>query len=185
MDRLLADARNGSTSALEEIARRFRPLVATYLERRVGSHIRRREAIDDLTQEVFARVLPALDTLPPDATLDTLAGRLLKNAQWVVAASSHRAARFAGESAAPDAAVATPERTKGPVTLKDELDRLRALTDRMADPARRVLLGRMEGRSFEELAAESGEKVDTVRKRYLRALKELRERMGGGPDGPG
>ena len=70
------------------------------------------------------------------------------------------------------------DRSIGPVTLHDELARVRALTERLPESSRRVLLGRMEGRTYEELATESGEPVDTIRKRYLSGLKELRHRLG-------
>lgn len=182
MDPLLSAAAGGSREALGELARRYRPLVETYLRRRVGAHILRRDEVEDLAQEVFARVLPTLQSLPADATLDTFVGRLLRNAQWVIAKAADRAENFVGESAAASPQGDTPPPADlapsiGPATLRDELDRVRALSERMSPAARRVLLGRLEGRTYAELADETGEPVDTVRKRFLRALQELRARI--------
>ncbi len=181
MDPLLRDAMAGSAAAADELAHRYRPLVETYLARRVGARIRRHYEVDDLVQDVFEKVLRSLRSLPDDATLETFAGRLLRNAQWVVARAARRAEPLAGESAAPtggDAPDSNPAReAQGPVTLRDELHRVHRLAGRLDERSRRVLLGRMEGRTFEELAAESGELLDTVRKRYLRALHEARARL--------
>lgn len=177
MDPILQAARAGDAAAIEDLADRFRPLVSTYLERRVGAHLTKRGALEDLEKEVFAKTLPTLGSLPDDANFDAFASRLLKNAQWVVARASTRAAGFAGaDAAAPTARLQamSSEWSTGAVSLEDELGRVRALTQTLSEPAQHALLRRIAGRTHDEIAVESGEPVEAIRERYESALLELR-----------
>jgi len=178
MDPLLEEARDGSEAAQAALGERFGPELLAYVERRLGPRVRRQSSAEDVAQDVLLRVFRSLASLPDEATLDLFKGRLFKNAQWVIDEHARRAQRFAGESAAPATPVVDEFERTGAVTRADDAARLRALAERLDPIYRDAILGRIAGQSFEEIAAASGENLETVRKRFFRAFHMLRERLG-------
>ena len=179
MDPLLERARAGSAAARQELGERYRGELLEYVRRRLGPTVRRRSDAEDVVQDVLLRVFRSLESLPDDATLDVFKGRLLKNARWVIDDHARKARRFAGESAAPSAPAVEARGRTGAVTRADDVARLRALAERLDPIYRDAILGRLQGRSFEQIAAAAGEPLETVRKRYFRAFHMLRDRLAG------
>lgn len=173
MDPLLERASSGDRAARDELMRRFEVELKTYTTQRLGLKLRRQWSVADVCQEVFLQVFRGLDTLPADASLDTFKGRLFQNAIWMIDRMARRGARFAGESAGNDLERAAD--ASGGVTRTDELEWLKALAERLRDPYRSVLVRRLAGRGFAEIAAELGDSEAAVRKRYVRAFRMLRE----------
>jgi len=182
MDPVLERAVRGSHQARDELARRFGPDLASYIDRQAGARIRRVASVSDLCQEVFDRVFRSLslDRVPEGFTADQFRGRLFRNAHWVISSHAKAAKRFLGESTAGTAEAAQrsvdPPRA-GSVTEADELRWVRELADRLDPHYGKVIRLRLEGLEFEEVARRLGEKVDTVRKRYLRACDALKRQI--------
>ena len=146
------------------------------------------EALDELADMTFGRMFAAMQSLPANATLDIFAGRLLKNAQWAVARAQAQAAGFDGTTSTTPSTliqVMNSERSTGAITFEDEMVRLRALTQTMSEPAQRLLLDRIGGKTVAELAEESGESPDAIQQRYADAQAEFRAAMAERASGAG
>lgn len=178
MHRLLQEASRGCDEARGRLVERFAGDVRRFIDRRAGRLLRRHVSSADLCQETFLRVFRGLSSLPDDADLGLFRGRLLKTAGWVVAQRAEEAKRFAGESVLGEdfdaAQVPGPAPATGPVTGADELGWLEALCDRLSPRYRDVVRARLRGLRFDQIAGESGEQVEAVRKRFYRACHELK-----------
>jgi RNA polymerase sigma-70 factor (ECF subfamily) len=159
---------------------RFRGPLMSYFTRRTGS----RADAEDLTQEVFARILGAEVRLPADQAdglIFTTAGNLLRD--------RHRRAvtrRVRDHVALDDAPVADlsaaavevrdPERVLlGRRSLDRALDLLEELGPRTKDI---FLLVRLENMRHREVAALFGISVSTVEKQVIRATVHLARHLG-------
>jgi RNA polymerase sigma factor (sigma-70 family) len=72
--------------------------------------------------------------------------------------------------------LAAPEDEPG--SESDVVERYQAALARLPELDRRLLLGRQEGRGYEELGAEVGLSGEAVRKRCARALRRLKRELG-------
>jgi RNA polymerase sigma-70 factor (ECF subfamily) len=164
---LVARARQGDPSALEEIVRGH----ASSVYRIVAGHLGQDEA-EDATQEAFVHVQRGLATFEGRARLSTWIHRVATN----VALKRLRTRR---RKPAPEALVAEPlAGGAGPdaaSAAREERAALLAALDHLPEPQRAVVVLRaIEGLSFEEVARTLGIPVPTAESRMARAREKLR-----------
>lgn len=185
---LVEAARRGSKEAQSALFKRFEPLVLRYLESRMGPHLRRHSTPADLLQDVLVRGVGALQKLEEGARPEDFRGLLLRHAQWVLLERGRQSGGFAGESIVPrrderDSNALFPDergsvetRTRT-VTRNDHNRWLRGLVSRLDQKYADVVRLYLAGRSYEEISSELGISEEAARKRFLRAMQHLRQRL--------
>jgi RNA polymerase sigma-70 factor (ECF subfamily) len=191
--RLVTSARAGDRAAFGELVRLHQENVWALAWRLTRGH---RERAEDLAQEAFLRALNAIESFRGDAAFSTWMHRIVVNLHInrnaTLAARHERRARSIGPERGDDG----PPQVDPPAPLprpeaqaigSEELELLRAAFDELDEPRRIIVLLRdVEGRSYEEIAAELSIPIGTVRSRLARAREELARRLGGcgfgGPD---
>jgi RNA polymerase sigma factor (sigma-70 family) len=188
--RLFELARQGDRRAVDELVRRFSPLLRDLLRHRMGPGLRRISSLDDLTQEVLSRVVSSLPSLDGPMNVRRFRAMLARHAGWVMQGEATRGRDFAGESAASSPeTLAGAVAASGPVTHQDELRWLRALVDELDPGTAAVVRLRLEGLDFQTIGIRLSLAPETARQRYHRAVEGLREalrrrqREGGIPEG--
>jgi len=169
-------ARRGDTEALDALGAHVRPILARYVDRKMGVRARRWCDPEDVVQRALAEVLPRVGELPGPFPADELLRRLYRVAEWRLldAVRSHR--REAGESASPEVARDPAESapSRGEVTRADDRRWLARIVDglppKYSEVVRRVAL---EGLDYGTVAEQLGLRHDAVRRRYERAVERL------------
>ncbi|MCG3135751.1 MAG: RNA polymerase sigma factor CarQ [Planctomycetes bacterium] len=171
---LVVRARGGDAAAFAELHRRFAPVVhgiALAHLRRSGGRALASEA-DDVTQDVFARVLRSLGTLREPAAFPG----------WICEAARN-AARDAARAARRRPEVAEPRDVASPAPAHDDAsaerrERLLAEIAKLPDAYRETLLMRLaEGLTGREIAARTGLAEGSVRVNLCRGMAMLRPRL--------
>ena len=168
------------TAAALELDRSFRgPLVAYFLKR-----VKSRNEAEDLTQEVFVRLLNHPDKnngLTIEGYVFTIAANLLRDRAKSVAAAVQKQAQSLNPLDEKDAFNANliedrnPERVLvGRQTVQDVLAALAELGERTRDV---FILARLENVQHREIAAMYGISVSAVEKMMMRAMAHLSARF--------
>jgi RNA polymerase sigma-70 factor (ECF subfamily) len=174
---LVERTRQGVTAAFHELTLRYYRPVGGFLFKRVG----RPELVEDLVQETFLEAFQALK-----------AGRAPGNfSSWLFGIAHHRCGKWLRRkrpalfdpSAAPDLASAPSDQE-----LLEELEEQRKQMTELErhlqglpPETRRLLeLKHRDGKTCEEIAAETARPVGTVKSLLARTYKALRDAMGGG-----
>jgi RNA polymerase sigma-70 factor (ECF subfamily) len=169
----------GTTAALE-LDRSFRgPLVAYFLKR-----VKSRNEAEDLTQEVFVRLLNHPDKnngLTIEGYVFTIAANLLRDRAKSVAAAAQKRAHSLNVLDEKDAFNANliedrhPERVLvGRQTIQDVLEALAELGERTRDV---FILARLENMQHREIATMYGVSVSAVEKMMMKAMAHLGARF--------
>ncbi len=170
---LVREARASSPGAFAALVARYRRLVAALVARTTG----RSDETDDLVQEVFLDAYRGLGSLREPERLKGWLARLALNRarMWGRRAVLERGARARAGQVEAAAAAETP------AIERDEERRrlLAAIRELPAETQAVVTLRYLEGRPAPEIAAELGTTPEAVRMRLSRALRALRERLGG------
>ncbi|MBK8101009.1 MAG: RNA polymerase sigma factor [Planctomycetes bacterium] len=180
MDPLLQQARDGDPAAWQSLVDGHRPKLQRYLIRRMGVRLRRCCSVSDLAQEVFTRMLQAIQAAPEDAAEATFQRWLFRHADWVLANRGLQARRHFGESAVPTSASVSSPAT-GPVTRQDEAAWLQRLLAHL-DPAHgEVVRLRLAGATFAVIGERLGITEANARQRFSRVVRELAATRAGRP----
>jgi RNA polymerase sigma factor (sigma-70 family) len=175
------DAKQASRPLAElELDRAFRgPLLAYFLKR-----VKHRNEAEDLTQEVFVRLLNHPDKnngQTIDGYVFTIAANLLRDRAKSVAAAHDRRNQSLERLAEQDAFSASlvedrsPERVLvGKQTIQDVLEALAELGERTRDI---FILARLENVQHREIAARYGISVSAVEKTMMKAMAHLGARF--------
>lgn len=151
----------------------FRPLVRFFRRRGYAE-----EAAEDGAQEVFVRMLGLEDR----ERIDNPQAYVFRVAASVAADRARRDAvrRVTRHDLADESELAaedpSPERV---LSDRQQLERLKVVLDEM--PARRreiLMLSRMDGLSYSQLAARYGVTVSAIEKQMMKAIAHLHRRMG-------
>jgi RNA polymerase sigma-70 factor (ECF subfamily) len=159
----------GFRSKLADEAGSVRAWLTRYFRRRVQNIAE----IEDMVQDVFARIVTR-DSAEP---VDHLGAYVMKTASsvfadWVRRRSSHAAnLHVSFEPELHGEEEADPERVLGG---KEELQAATMVLLRLPERTRTVfILRRLEGRRFQEIAANLGISVSAVEKHMVRAIQQL------------
>jgi RNA polymerase sigma factor (sigma-70 family) len=178
---LLERARGGDAQAAGELYQRHAHRVLTIVRRRLPVALRAKYDSMDLAQSVFAemlRDLPRIEDRGERAFVSLLAAKAsgkiaMKLRHHLGRSGQHAERRLATDAEPADSASEAPLKAE----RDDELAKLEHVVEGLDETSRRVLRMRAVRRSFASIADELGlASPDAARKRYARALVELRER---------
>jgi RNA polymerase sigma-70 factor (ECF subfamily) len=165
----MAKGETGSELRLADEAGPVRSWLTRYFRRRVQNS----SEIEDLVQDVFARMV-ARDSTDP---IEHLGGYVLKTASsvltdWIRRRSTHAANRHVSfEPELHGEEDVDPARILGG---KEELQAATMVLLRLPERTRTVfVLRRLEGQRFQEIAAHLGISVSAVEKHMVRAIHQL------------
>ncbi|MFT7463165.1 MAG: RNA polymerase sigma factor (sigma-70 family) [Pseudohongiellaceae bacterium] len=180
MDPLIQRAKEGCNAARGELQLAFADDLKGYMRRHVGLGLGRKISHADLCQETFVRVFKGLHSLPDEGTLGIFRARLLRTAEWVIRDAARSMKRLAGESMAGELGpelVLDPadKKSMGDVTRDDQSRWLHRLLKQLPRPYGDVIRQKLAGDDFRTIADRLGEQEATVRKRYERACRRLRQ----------
>jgi RNA polymerase sigma-70 factor (ECF subfamily) len=166
---------SGEDAFFRELSQTYRQPLTRYFQRRVGA----REEAEDLTQEVFLRLLrrPGADRIEnPEAFLFRTAVNLMRDrARRGKTASSHLAEMANRQT---DVEALSPERVlDSRQSLQSALAALKELDERTRDV---FILHRLEGLKYAEIANLYGVSVSSIEKYIIKALAHLARRTGPG-----
>jgi RNA polymerase sigma-70 factor (ECF subfamily) len=181
-ERLMLRFQKGEVRAFEELVRRHRAPVFSFLLRLTGD----RGRAEDLCQETFLRVVRAADGWEPRALFRTWLYAVARNqAQDEARRKAFRRTEPEADPAGPAAASGDPgpEQAAAGALLRPKLEA--ALASLPEEQREVFLLREHAGLRFPEIAAVTGVPENTVKSRMRYALEALRERleaMGVAPD---
>ena len=177
---LVAAVLSGAHESYNELVRRYKSVVTTY----IFSRVNRRELAEDLAQECFVRAFVALENLKNPASFSA----------WVLSMAHNACIDYLrGKSRTVSLESHTEKDSQGQILLEDPRerpvveqlaqaeirDRILAAIDALGDEYRATLLLRhVSGMSCEEIAETLGVSLGTITSRLSRAHKLLRERLG-------
>lgn len=170
--RLVRRSQTGDRDAFRDLYRALYPAVTGFIRRRVRSTA----DAEDLTSQVFFRLLESLDRVDADRPVFAYVLSIARN---LVADAARRP-------------VVLPEVDGEPVSASTPLDALisveaavavRAAVSRLPDAAQELLFLRYgEGLRYAEIAQVVGTTEQAVRQRVSRAVRELRTRVEPGAE---
>ena len=167
-DRLLVEAAQKDPTKFGEVYEAYFELVYGFIARRVHD----RDATEDLTADVFHKALANLRGFEWRGA--PFAAWLIRIAANAIADRSKRAAR---EVPAADVAEQGAEPNMEGV---EDRARLFRMVNQLSADQRRVIVERfVNGMSIREIAGQLGRTEGAVKQLQLRALENLRRRMGG------
>jgi len=170
----------GDEAAKEKLYRLVQAAILEKLRAKIPPHLQPRIDAEDVLDMAFLRAIEALDKFQPAGENSFLAWvyRIAKN---TIADQGRRhsvaAARFvAGDAKAGPRASAIPSRERRAESLYRKRDWIEAVLSKLkGEEAEVIRLHWLDGQSFEEIAAASGKKTETVRKFYTRSWARFRE----------
>ena len=177
---LVAGAKAGDGAALAALYERYRQRLLSVVRVRMGSFLRSQMESQDLVQSVMMESLKDLGQFEYRTEgaflhwLSTLAERKIRDKVDFHTARK-RDARLAVNSDGDDASEPSHERTALQVLAQaeDVLRLERAIQELPKDQAELVVMAKMEGLSYEEIATLTGKSLAAVRKATARALARL------------
>lgn len=166
---LMRAVRDGDLTRLGVLFERHHRALFDFLYRMTGD----RGAAEDLVQDVFVRMLRYRGTYRDDGKFETWMFRIARNA---------RADHFRKQGIAvyvPEDGMDWPSEAPGPARLLErarDMARLkRALQSLREDRRELIVLVRYQGMTHEQVGAILGVDAGTVKVRFHRAIKELRD----------
>ena len=169
---------------IDDVVKRERPRLLNFIRRRVPDPL----DAEDIVQEVFYELVEANHLLMP---IEHLTGWLFRVARnRIIDLFRRKKPESFSEAAVEDGDGEVlrledllPSSEAGPEALYARgllLEELEAAIEELPEEQREVFVGHeLEGRSFKEMAAESGVNVNTLLSRKRYAVLELRERLQG------
>tara|TARA_R110002073_G_scaffold1425_1_gene9915 strand:+ start:317 stop:916 length:600 start_codon:yes stop_codon:yes gene_type:complete len=179
-----------SRANLEQLFARNLPLLIAYLRARVGSALTARESIHDLAQSVCREVLQDREVLTFRNDESFRAYLFLQASRKIIDRSRYHGMamrdpeREAGRIGHPEAGdlladcveLLTPSRA---YAARDELDRVEAAIRKLPpNQSEAVMLSRIGGISYPEIARQLGVSVGAVRSLAARGLAQLAASLG-------
>jgi RNA polymerase sigma factor (sigma-70 family) len=159
---------------LEEFARRFRPALVRFF----GKRARQRADVEDLVQEVFARVAgrsSSGEIRDPQGYLMQAAANVWRD--WVRRQASHASAvhdAYDDDRHAPEGI--SPERV---LEARQSVQPVLAALAELTEATRQVfVLCRIEGMKYSDAARRLGVSVSAIEKHMMKAIAHLANRLG-------
>lgn len=170
---LLAAMARDDAEAFERLVQRWRPRVVNFLASRGADP----DGAQDCAQEIFIRIHGYRHAYRPDAPFTAFLFTVARNALADWQRSRGRRTRH---EAGPAGLEGATSRGPSPDAL-DHLDLAMALEGLPARLRQVVELGAVRGLPYQVVATLLGIPEGTVKSRMHTALRELRQRLGGGP----
>lgn len=173
---LVAQFQAGQQDAFDELMRRYKSKIFSYLLRSVGNH----EDAEDLTIDVFVKAYRALDTWQAKAKFSTWLYKIASN----LAIDYHRAKarnpiQSWNDEEIPEARLAATDLASNPVKSLEEKERgriIREAVEQLSPQQKEVfLLCRYEGLPIKEVSETLGIAEGTVKIHLHRAVKRLQD----------
>jgi RNA polymerase sigma-70 factor (ECF subfamily) len=164
---ILALARRGDPSALDELVRRYQSRIYNLAYRM----LRQREDAEDVTQEAFLKAFEALPRLKDDAAFRAWLSRIAANLCLM-------RLRSRSHAEAPWDAVAQADQASQHDATPEIIERLRTAMAELPPKHRLAVVAfYIEGRSYNEAARLAGVPVLTFKTRLYRARRMLRDML--------
>jgi RNA polymerase sigma-70 factor (ECF subfamily) len=171
-ERRLIEAAQREPAHFADLYENYFELVYAYIARRVQT----RDAVEDLTSEVFRRALQSLPRFK--WTGAPFAAWLFRLASNLIADRAKRAAKEGNVPLDNDLASSVAARLQSSLEEIERQARMFRLVGTLADDQRRVLLMRFaEEKSIRAIAEELGRSEGAVKQLQFRALENLRARL--------
>jgi RNA polymerase sigma-70 factor (ECF subfamily) len=173
---LVARCVRGDRAAFHQLMERYyRPVCGFILKR-----VERPDLVEDLVQETFLEAYQALQKT----------GRPNRFASWLFGIAHNRCGKWLRRkrpalfpATEPPEVLSIPSSVDGQADLEEQQQLLRALDRSLADlpeNTRKLLtLKHRDGKTCEQIAAELGQPVGTIKSQLSRTYKTLRVRLGG------
>jgi RNA polymerase sigma factor (sigma-70 family) len=183
--RLMEGVRGGDAAAAAELVRLYEPEIRRAVHLRLTDP-RLRRVLDsmDVCQSVladfFAHVaLGQVHVEEPEHLLHLLM-RMARNRLWDHVRHEHRARRDQRRQLTGNeqALAALPADDLSPSRIVEGRELLEVVRQRLSPEERHLAEQRSQGRSWAELAAETGETSEGIRKRFSRAISRAAEGLG-------
>ena len=192
-DALLDRAARGDDRARDGLLARYRDRLRRLAARRLDRRLAARVDPSDVVQEALAEAADGLDSFLRDRPLPFYPwlrqyawGRLMKLHRLHIKSHRRSVTREEGGTPADESAWRLADRLAagsdpaGRLIREEMRDRLRAALARMSEADRRVLVMRsLDQLSVGDIAAELGVSEGAAKVRHLRALRRLRDLLGG------
>jgi len=169
-DDLVERCRRGDPEALEELVQQHGPAILRLLARYVGDLGR----AEELFQETWLRVKSGLKRFRGEAELGTWVYRIALN----LARDDRRrqGRQLDWRRAATESIVASPVEQ---LARSEQLERLQRAVDELPEPQREALvLSKLEGMTYRQMAQLTGAPEGTLRSRVHWAMAALRRQLG-------
>jgi RNA polymerase sigma-70 factor (ECF subfamily) len=178
--RLVAAARSGDREALNTLYERYWPQVLSVVRLRMGGWLRSKMDSQDIVQSVMMESLRSLDQFEYRSEgaflhlLTTMVQNKIRDKADYLTAQKRNVAR---EAPADDALGALPGGSETPsviVQKAEEIDRMeKALESLPPDQRELVIMNKLEGMTYPEIAEAVGKTPEAVRKALARSLAKL------------
>ncbi|HEX3703718.1 MAG TPA: RNA polymerase sigma factor [Vicinamibacterales bacterium] len=174
--RLMADYLDGRLDAFDGVYAALAGRIRGYLY----TLCRDASLADDLVQDTFMQIHRSRRTYEPGRPVTPWVFAIARHVFLMQRRTAGRRQRFADALAADALHTDRPRDEAAAVIDRDEVRR----TLRQVPPEQRqaVLMHHVEGRSFAEIAARLGIRVNAAKTRAFRGMKKMRETMKGSPD---
>jgi len=169
---LVASGKDGDVGAMELLIERYQSRVAGFVFACVGEA----EAVDDLSQTIFYRMLRGLSRLEADASFEPWLFRIARNVCFDhLRRRKLRRVFVPWQSAAGQIANAAQSPAND---IEDRVERFRRALMRLPRRQRELIALLQDRRlSYEQLGVITGSSVSSVKSLLFRARRELRRRM--------
>lgn len=178
---LIECCQSGERSAWNELARRFKPLIFSFARSLCYSA----DDAGDITAEVFKHLVTSLHTFRcDDASFKSWLYRIIHNTYVDVCIRDSNHGHLSLDAPLSEEAGSDSHQVRDTAPTaemlcvdKDQVKRWQKGVQALPAYQRQVLALFVQGRSYEEITAETGLSLGTVKSRLNRARKNLQERM--------
>jgi RNA polymerase sigma-70 factor (ECF subfamily) len=169
---LVASSKNGDSAAMELLIERYQSRVAGFVFACVGDG----QAVDDLCQTIFYKMLVGLRRLEEDGKFEPWLFRIARNACFDYLRRRQLRRIFVPWQSAADQAASAAEPPAN--STDDRIDTFRRALMRLPKRQRELVALLQDQRlSYEQLAVITSSSVGSVKSRLFRARRQLRRSM--------
>jgi RNA polymerase sigma-70 factor (ECF subfamily) len=177
---LVSAARSGQAAAFDALVRRHAAAIYRFVFRLVNDG----HAAEDLTQDSFLKAWKSLRRFDPQKSFKVWIFRIARNSafDWLKKKKAYAFSEFEADDGCPTELDEVPDPGPTPdrqaVLAEVRVELVAALDGLGPKTKSTILLHEIEGLTFQEIALASDESLNTVKSRYLRGIRRLRQVLG-------